>query len=58
MDWCDSDTELILTSGRDNKVICWNYVRDHQIVSEMQLNEEILEMKWSKKLPSIFSVST
>jgi hypothetical protein len=42
MDWCDSDTELILTSGRDNKVICWNYVRDHQIVSEMQLNEEIL----------------
>jgi protein transport protein SEC31 len=37
MDWCDSDPELILTAGRDNKVICWNYIRDQQIVTEVQL---------------------
>lgn len=58
MDWCDSDPELILTSGRDNKIICWNYVRDQQIVTEVQLKEPVVDVKWSKKLPSIFSVTT
>lgn len=58
MDWCDSDPELILTSSRDNKIVCWNYMRDQQIVTEVQLQEPIVDLKWSKKLPSIFSVST
>jgi WD40 repeat protein len=57
MDWSDNDSELILASSKDNKIICWNYVRE-QPVSEMTLNEPILDVKWSKKLPSIYSIST
>ena len=57
MDWSDNDPELILASSKDNKVVCWNYVRE-QPVSEMQLNEPVIDIKWSKKLPSIYYVST
>lgn len=57
MDWSDNDPELILASSKDNKVICWNYVRE-QPVSEMQLSEPVVDIKWSKKLPSIYYVST
>ena len=57
MDWCDSDPELILASSKDNKVICWNYVRE-QPVSEMTLKEQVIDIKWSKKLPAIYFVST
>lgn len=58
MDWCDTDPELILTAGRDNKIICWNYIREDPLLSETALDRNILEVRWSKKLPSIYSVCT
>lgn len=57
MDWCDSDPELILASSKDNKVICWNYKREQPVI-ETTLSEPIYDIKWSKKLPSIYYVAT
>ena len=25
IDWCETDTELILAASHDRKAICWNY---------------------------------
>lgn len=33
-------------------------MRDQQIVTELQLQEPVVDLHWSKKLPSIYSVST
>jgi len=58
MDWCETDQELILAASRDNKVVCWNYTQEEEPLSETVLSAPAFDVKWSKKLPSIYSVST
>lgn len=58
IDWCDTDPDLLLTSSRDGKIICWDYKQDEEPLSTRKLNTEVFDMKWSKKLPSIYSVIT
>lgn len=58
MDWCETDPELILTASRDRKVVCWNYSQEEVPLSQTSLDSQTLSVKWSKKLPSIYSVST
>ncbi|KAM3132426.1 hypothetical protein pb186bvf_015526 [Paramecium bursaria] len=57
LSWCPSDHSLLLTAGRDNQVICWNY-KTQSIVSQVQLDFEIIDLNWSKKVNSIYSVSS
>lgn len=28
MQWCETDPDLILTGGRDNRIVCWNYTQE------------------------------
>lgn len=59
MDWCETDPELILTASRDRKVVCWNYSQEEdEPLSQAVLEAQPLSVKWSRKLPSIYSVST
>jgi len=53
LDWCTNDPSLILTGGRDQKIICWNY-KTGDMMSEISMSEEILSLKWSPKIPSLF----
>ena len=57
MDWCETDPELILTGGGDKKTLCWNYTQPYSDpVCQMQSEYNISQLKWSKRLPSIFSM--
>jgi len=47
-----------LTSSRDNKVICWNYNQEDEPLNQTKLDVPTFNVKWSKKLPSIYSIST
>ncbi len=47
---------MILTAGHDKKAICWNYTREESF-SELNMKSEIIDIKWSKRLPSIFSIT-
>lgn len=58
MDWCETDPELILTASQDKKVVCWNYTQEEEPLSETNLESKAFSVKWSKKLPSIYSVCT
>ena len=58
MDWCETDPELILTASRDRKIACWNYTQEEEPLSQSTLESQTVSVKWSKKLPSIYSVST
>ena len=57
VNWCTNDPSLILTGGRDDKIVCWNY-KTGELVSEMITGENVSNVKWSPKLPSIFSVTS
>lgn len=58
MDWCETDPELILTASRDRKVVCWNYSQEEEPLSQATVDSVPMSVKWSRKLPSIYSVST
>ena len=58
MDWCETDPELILTASRDRKVVCWNYSNEEEPLSQATVESVPMSVKWSRKLPSIYSVST
>lgn len=57
MDWCETDPELILSASRDNRLACWNYRQEENPLSQTTTDSTIFEVKWSKKLPSIYAVS-
>jgi WD40 repeat protein len=56
MQWSETEPELILTAGRDNKVVCWNYTQDDAPIFSQDVNQPIYDLKWSKKLKSIYSL--
>lgn len=56
VNWCTNDPSLILTGGRDDKIVCWNY-KNGERISEMKTDENVKNVKWSPKLQSIFSVT-
>ena len=58
MDWSELDHDLILTAGRDHKIVCWNYREDEEPLSTREVDSEIVKVSWSRTLPSIYSVTT
>eukprot|EP00331_Platyophrya_macrostoma_P030170 CAMPEP_0176439328 /NCGR_PEP_ID=MMETSP0127-20121128/19875_1 /TAXON_ID=938130 /ORGANISM="Platyophrya macrostoma, Strain WH" /LENGTH=1227 /DNA_ID=CAMNT_0017823571 /DNA_START=210 /DNA_END=3893 /DNA_ORIENTATION=- len=56
LDWCLRDPSLIMTAGRDNRVYFHNY-KTGELILDNPLNSEISSVKWSPKLPGIYSVS-
>lgn len=58
MDWSELDHDLILTAGRDHKIVCWNYKEDEEPLSSREVDSEIVKVSWSKTLPSVYSVVT
>ncbi|CAD8082703.1 unnamed protein product [Paramecium sonneborni] len=57
LSWCPNDHSLLLTGGRDGQVVCWNY-KTQSVVSQEQLNFEIADLKWSKRVTSVYSISS
>ncbi|CAD8214986.1 unnamed protein product [Paramecium octaurelia] len=57
LSWCPNDHSLILTGGRDGQVVCWNY-KTQSVVSQEQLDFEIADLKWSKRVTSVYSISS
>lgn len=39
-------------------MVCWNYSQEEEPLSQAQLDAQPVGVKWSRKLPSIYSVST
>jgi protein transport protein SEC31 len=57
MEWCETDPDLIMTGGRDNRVVCWNYTQEEGPISAYDLDNPVFDIKWSKKLKSIYALS-
>jgi WD40 repeat protein len=58
VEWCLTDPTLVLSGGRDNKVIVWNY-ETNESVKSIQFDKQksqIISIAWGN-LPGIFSVT-
>jgi protein transport protein SEC31 len=57
MDWCLTDSSLISTLGRDNRICFWNYKAEDSLVGERHVNEPSTKIKFSPRLPAVYSVT-
>ena len=56
--WNNYDPRFLLSTGNDNKVICWD-VELGTVAEEIALETEYnFQVQWSPNLPSLFSVSS
>lgn len=57
--YCDHDSNLIISSGRDNRTICWSIQSDQlEAYSEFNLGSPATKIDWSPHLPGFVATST
>lgn len=60
--WCNQDPDLLISSGKDNKILCWNPNSnnpDGEIVCEIPNSQQwIFEVSWCPRNPSLIASSS
>ncbi|GIL46865.1 hypothetical protein Vafri_3734 [Volvox africanus] len=57
MAWSPHDSSLLLSSGKDNRTICWD-VQSGDIVCELSSANWNFNVQWSPTIPGIFATSS
>ncbi|NXG53241.1 SC31B protein, partial [Psilopogon haemacephalus] len=56
--WCQADPELLLSSAKDNRILCWN-PSIGEVVYELPVQSQwCFDVQWCPRNPSVFSVAT
>ncbi|KAM6105898.1 protein transport protein Sec31B [Pterocles gutturalis] len=56
--WCQADPELLLSSAKDNRILCWNPSMG-EVVYELPIwNQWCFDVQWCPRNPSVFSAAT
>ncbi|XP_068545762.1 protein transport protein Sec31B isoform X2 [Anas acuta] len=56
--WCQADPELLLSSAKDNQILCWN-PSTGEMVYELPIQSQwCFDVQWCPRNPSIFSAAT
>ncbi|KAM9188245.1 protein transport protein Sec31B isoform 2-T2 [Mergus octosetaceus] len=56
--WCQADPELLLSSAKDNRILCWN-PSTGEMVYELPIQSQwCFDVQWCPRNPSIFSAAT
>ncbi|XP_014239156.1 protein transport protein Sec31A isoform X2 [Cimex lectularius] len=60
--WCSQDPDLLISSGKDNKIFCWNpntNAPDGEIVCEIPNSQQwIFDVSWCPRNPSLIVSSS
>merc|ERR1712142_490308 len=61
LDWCPHDPDLLMSCGKDNKILCWNPNTNQQngeIVYELPTSAQwTSDVKWSPRYPGLVSTA-
>lgn len=57
MSWCTHDPTLLLSSGKDNRTLCWD-VHNGTIVTDTSSGQWNFDVQWSLRTPGVFSTSS
>ncbi|XP_030909263.1 protein transport protein Sec31B isoform X1 [Melopsittacus undulatus] len=56
--WCQADPELLLSSAKDNRILCWN-PSVGELVYELPVRSQwCFDVQWCPRNPSVFSAAT
>ena len=55
LSWCKKDPDLLLSSGKDNKTICWNPNSGENIGELPSTNNWSFQVEWNHRNPDIFA---
>ncbi|XP_048801297.1 protein transport protein Sec31B isoform X1 [Lagopus muta] len=56
--WCQADPELLLSSAKDNRILCWN-PGTGEVVYELPIRSQwCFDVQWCPRNPSVFSAAT
>uniref|UniRef100_A0A8C9NVJ9 Protein transport protein Sec31A n=1 Tax=Serinus canaria TaxID=9135 RepID=A0A8C9NVJ9_SERCA len=56
--WCQADPELLLSSAKDNRILCWN-PSIGEVVYELPIRSQwCFDVQWCPRNPSVFSAAT
>ncbi|NXP33275.1 SC31B protein, partial [Leiothrix lutea] len=56
--WCQADPELLLSSAKDNRILCWN-PSVAEVVYELPIRSQwCFDVQWCPRNPSVFSAAT
>ncbi|XP_044737857.1 protein transport protein Sec31A isoform X3 [Chrysoperla carnea] len=62
MAWCQQDPDLLISCGKDNRILCWNpnsNVPGGEVLSELaRTSQWSFEVSWCPKNPALISAST
>ncbi|NXL37986.1 SC31B protein, partial [Glaucidium brasilianum] len=58
LSWCQADPELLLSSAKDNRILCWNPSMG-EVVYELPIRSQwCFDVQWCPRNPSVFSAAT
>lgn len=56
--WCQPDPELLLSSAKDNRILCWNPCAG-EVVYELPIQSQwCFDVQWCPRNPSVFSAAS
>ncbi|XP_068806365.1 protein transport protein Sec31B isoform X4 [Struthio camelus] len=56
--WCQADPELLLSSAKDNRILCWNPSMG-EVVYELPIRSQwCFDVQWCPRNPTVFSAAT
>ncbi|NXX80620.1 SC31B protein, partial [Urocolius indicus] len=56
--WCQADPELLLSSAKDNRILCWN-PGVGEVVYELPIRSQwCFDVQWCPRNPSVFCAAT
>ncbi|GCB83849.1 hypothetical protein scyTo_0024119, partial [Scyliorhinus torazame] len=56
--WCQADAELLLSSAKDNRILCWN-PNTGEVVYELPTSSQwCFDVQWCPRNPAVLSAAS
>ncbi|XP_030059374.1 protein transport protein Sec31B isoform X1 [Microcaecilia unicolor] len=56
--WCRADPELLLSSAKDNRILCWNPCSGEVVYELPTRSQWCFDVQWCPRYPSVFSAAS
>ena len=58
LSWCDADSSLLLSSGKDNRTICWDAEAGEPLCELPSSGNWNFDVQWCPRAPGVFSAAS